>query len=161
VLILGIGGNYVLSGGLGPPAVARFESQVLGQSGVLWLIVLAGVNDVGLATDSSIVTQLTGAFQTFVTKARAASIKAYGSPILPFGGSMYDTGDHETQRQAVNTWVRTAGNFDAVVDLDAAVRDPANARNLAAAYDSGDQLHLTPAGYQKMADAVDFALFAP
>jgi lysophospholipase L1-like esterase len=125
------------------------------------LIVLLGVNDVGLATDASIVTQLTGAFQSFVTKARAANIKAYGSPILPFGGSMYDTGDHEMWRLAVNAWVRTAGNFDEVVDLDAAVRDAEDARNLSPAYDSGDQLHLNPAGYQAMADAVDLALFTP
>jgi lysophospholipase L1-like esterase len=161
VLNLGIGGNNVLTGGLGPTAVARFDSQVLGQSGVKWLIVLEGVNDIGGATGSGVVTELTNAFQQFVTKARAANVRAYGSPILPFGGSMYDTGDHETSRQAVNTWVRTAGNFDAVVDLDAAVRDAANPRNLAAAYDSGDKLHLNPAGYQKMADAVDLALFAP
>jgi lysophospholipase L1-like esterase len=96
-----------------------------------------------------------------VTKAHAANVAAYGSPILPFGGSMYDTGDHETSRQAVNAWIRMAGNFDAVVDLDAAVRDPQTPRNLAAAYDSGDQLHLNPAGYQKMADAVDLSLFTP
>jgi lysophospholipase L1-like esterase len=161
VLNLGIGGNNVLSGGLGPPAQERFDSQVLGQSGVRWLIVLAGVNDIGDSTDASVVTALTGAFQTFVTKARAANVKAYGSPILPFGGSMYDTGDHEMSRQTVNDWIRAAGNFDAVVDLDAAVRDAENPRNLTSAYDSGDMLHLTPAGYQKMADAVDLSLFMP
>jgi lysophospholipase L1-like esterase len=161
VLNLGIGGNNVLSDGLGPPAKMRFDSQVLGQSGVRWLIVLEGVNDIGAATGSGVVTELTGAFQEFVMKARAANIKAYGSPILPFGGSMFDTGDHETSRQSVNTWVRMAGNFDAVVDLDVAVRDTGNARNLATAYDSGDMLHPNPAGYQKMADAVDLALFGP
>lgn len=161
VLNLGIGGNAVVSGGLGPTATARFDSQVLGQSGVKWLIVLEGVNDLGGASGTGVVTGLTNAFQQFVTKARAASIKAYGSPILPFGGSSYDTGDHETSRQSVNTWIRTAGNFDAVIDLDAAVRDAGNPRNLAAAYDSGDKLHLNPAGYRRMADEVDFALFMP
>jgi lysophospholipase L1-like esterase len=161
VLNLGIGGNNVLSGGLGPPAQVRFDGQVLGQSGVKWLIVLSGVNDVGTATDSSVVTALTGAFQSFVTKARAVNVKAYGSPILPFGGSMYDTADHETFREAVNAWVRMPGNFDGVVDLDAAVRDAENPRNLAAAYADGDKLHLNPAGYQRMADAVDLSLFTP
>jgi lysophospholipase L1-like esterase len=161
LLNLGIGGNNVLVDGLGPPAKARFDSQVLGQSGIRWLIVLEGVNDVGLSTGPGVVAELTAAFQEFVTKAHAAGVKAYGSPILPFGGSMYDTGDHEMSRQSVNTWIRTPGSFDAVVDLDAAVRDPGNPRNLLAAYDSGDQLHLTPAGYQKMADAVDLGLFTP
>jgi len=59
----------------------------------------------------------------------------------------------------VNAWIRTSGRFDAVIDLDAAVRDPVTPANLAAAYDSSDHLHLNPAGYQKMADAIDLTLF--
>lgn len=162
VLNLGIGGGNVFApDGLGPTAKVRFDKQVLGQSGIKWMILLEGVNDVGLAADATVVTDLTAAYQEFVTKCRAASVKAYGSPILPFGGSMYDTGAKKTWRNSVNTWIRMAGNFDAVVDLDAAVRDPNATDNLAAAYDSGDKLHLNPAGYQKMADAVDLALFNP
>ena len=79
--------------------------------------------------------------------------------ITPFGGSTYDSAAHQTARTTVNNWVRAAGHFDAVIDFDAAVRDPANPNNLLAAYDSGDHLHSTPAGYQKMADAIDLTLF--
>jgi lysophospholipase L1-like esterase len=85
----------------------------------------------------------------------------YGVPILPFGGSMYDTGGHENARQTVNTWIRTSGAFDGVIDLDAAVRDPAMPTRLLATYDSGDALHLNPAGYQRMADSIPLTLFAP
>ena len=80
-------------------------------------------------------------------------------PILSFGGSFYDSEDHEAARQTVNKWIRTSGKFDAVIDMDAAVRDPANPAKLLPEYDSGDHLHLNPAGYQKMAEAIDLDLF--
>ena len=159
VLNLGIGGNTVLSGGLGPTARARFNSDVLGQSGVRYLIVLEGVNDVGYASSQSVGTNLIAAYQEFIDKAHAADILAYGVPILPFGGNGYYTPDHETIRQTVNSWVRTSGEFDACIDLDAAVRDPGNSINLLPAYDTGDHLHLNPTGYQAMANAVDLSLF--
>jgi lysophospholipase L1-like esterase len=160
VLNLGIGGNAILTGGKGPTAKARFDVQILGQSGVKWFIVLEGVNDIGNA-GSAQGSQLDSAFQEFITKAKAKGVLAYGSPILPFGGSSYSSPEHEADRQTVNDWVRAAGHFDAVIDLDAAVRDSSNAANLAAAYDSGDQLHLNPAGYAKMAEAVDLMLLTP
>jgi lysophospholipase L1-like esterase len=156
----GIGGNAVVSGGLGPTAVARFDRDVLGQTGVRWLIVLEGVNDIGGSSGPAVATSLIGAFDQFITKAHDRGILAYGVPILPFGGSTYASADHEASRAAVNDWIRTSGKFDAVIDLDAAVRDPANPTNLLPAYDSGDGLHLSPAGYQKMADSIDLGLFA-
>ena len=163
VLNQGIGGNAVVSGGLGPTAMQRFARDVLGMRGVRWVIVFEGVNDIGGSSSpgQAVATSLINAFTQFVDMAHAAGIKAYGVPITPFGGSMYDSADHQTARATVNDWIRGGGKFDAVIDLDAAVRDPANPMNLAAAYDTGDHLHLTPAGYQKMADAIDLALFAP
>jgi lysophospholipase L1-like esterase len=160
VLNEGIGGNAVVSGGLGPTAVQRFAGDVLGQSGVRWLIVLEGVNDIGAASGQAVATNLIAAFGSFVDKAHGAGITAYGVPILPFGGSSYDTPDHQTARQTVNDWIRTSGKFDAVIDLETIVRDPANPANLLPAYDSGDHLHLDPAGYQAMAGAIDLSLFA-
>lgn len=160
VLNLGIGGNSVLSGGLGPTALQRFDTDVLGQSGARWLIVLEGVNDIGGSTTAAVANQLTAAYQQFIDKARSSGLLAYGIPILPFGGSSYASAAHESARETVNTWVRTSNAFDAVIDLDAAVRDPANVANLLSMYDSGDHLHLNVAGYQKMADSVDLGLFS-
>jgi lysophospholipase L1-like esterase len=160
VLNQGIGGNAVLSGGLGPTAAQRFPRDVLGQSGARWLIVLEGVNDIGGATTPTVATNLTAAFGQFVDMAHARGMRAYGVPILPFGGSSYDSTVHQTARQTVNDWIRTSGRFDAVIDLEPVVRDPANPVNLLPAYDSGDHLHLNAVGYQAMANAVTLALLA-
>lgn len=160
VLNQGIGGNAVVSGGLGPTALLRFDGDVINQSGVRWLIVLEGVNDIGGASSQVVATNLINAYKVFVTKAHLGNLLAYGVPILPFGGSSYDSVEHETARQTVNAWIRTAGNFDAVIDLDAAVRDPNVPSKLLSVYDSGDHLHLNPAGYKKMAEAVDLTLLS-
>lgn len=161
VLNKGIGGNAVIKGGLGPPAVDRFARDVLEQAGVRWLIVLHGVNDIGEATDQSVAQDLIAAYQQLIARAHEHDIKVYGVPILPFGGSMYDSADHEAARQTVNAWIRGAGHFDAVIDLEAAVQDPASPKRLLASYDTGDHLHPNAAGYQKMADQIDLTLFAP
>ena len=161
VLNQGIGGNAVLSGGLGPTAVQRFERDVLGQSGARWLIVFEGVNDIGGSSATGAATvanNLIGAFQNFVTKAHQANQRAYGATISPLGTNYFTT-ERESARQTVNDWIRTSNVFDGVIDLDAAVRDPTNAAILLAAYDSGDGLHLNPTGYQQMADSVDLSLF--
>ena len=159
VLNQGIGGNAVLSGGLGPTALDRFDRDALGQSGVRWVIVLEGVNDIGGSTDASVATRLIQAYEGFIDRAHAADIRVYGVPILPFGGSQYASTEHEAARQTVNEWIRTSGRFDAVIDLDEAVRDEPFPSNLAAVYDSGDHLHLNPAGYRKMAESIDLGLF--
>jgi lysophospholipase L1-like esterase len=86
----------------------------------------------------------------------------YGATLTPFGGNEgYDdpAGLREGARQRVNAWIRRSGRFDAVVDFDVAARDPAQPRRLAPAYDVGDHLHLNPAGYRALADAVPAALF--
>jgi lysophospholipase L1-like esterase len=161
VLNQGIGGNAVVSGGLGSTAVQRFAGDVLGQSGVRWLIVLEGVNDIGGgASGQTVAANLIAAFGSFVDMAHARGISVFGVPILPFGGNTYDSADHQAARQMVNDWIRSSGKLDAVIDLDAVVRDPANPSSLLPAYDSGDHLHLNPAGYQAMADAIDLSLFA-
>ena len=161
VLNEGIGGNCVLSGGLGPTALSRFERDVLDQNSVNWLIVLEGVNDIGGSngTNSPVAHDLTAAFQEIIDRAHAKNIHVYGATITPLGGSFYDKPGHEAARQTVNDWIRTSGKFDAVIDFDAVVRDPAHMTNLQSAYDSGDHLHLNVAGYKKMAEAIDLKLF--
>lgn len=161
VLNQGLGGNAVLSGGNGPPAITRFERDVFEPAGVRWLIVLHGVNDIGASSSPAVAQDLIDAYQKLVTAARARNVRVYGVPILPFGGSMYDSTDHELARQTVNTWIRAAGHFDAVIDLEAPLRDPTTPTRLLAAYDSGDHLHPNPAGYHKMADTVALGLLTP
>jgi lysophospholipase L1-like esterase len=157
VLNMGIGGNGIF-GGLGPSAQKRFDRDVLNQSGVRWLIVFEGVNDIGGGTTE---VSITNALAQFVDQAHARKILAYGATITPFGQSRYYTAAHEAARQAVNNWIRISGKYDAVIDFDAAVRDPAAQANLRSTCDSGDGLHLSPAGYRAMADAINLSLLAP
>jgi lysophospholipase L1-like esterase len=157
----GIGGNAVVSGGLGPTGASRFAHDVVQQRNPRWVIVLEGVNDIGASTSQQVATNLINAYQQMINQAHQAGVRAYGVPILPFGGSTDDTAAHQTARQTVNNWIRTGGKWDAVIDLDAVVRDPANPNRLLASFDSGDHLHLTPAGYQAMANAISLSLFNP
>jgi lysophospholipase L1-like esterase len=132
----------------------------LEQRGARWVIVLEGVNDIGGSSDAGVADRLIQAYEGLIDAAHERGLLIYGVPILPFGGSSYDSPQHESARQAVNGWVRDSGRFDEVIDLDAAVADPAAPTRLSAAYDSGDGLHLNPAGYRAMADAIDLRLFA-
>ncbi|MFI6760821.1 SGNH/GDSL hydrolase family protein [Micromonospora sp. NPDC050417] len=167
VLNQAAGGNRVLNDGLGPNALARFDRDVLAQSGVRWLIVFEGVNDIGTAgateaTQRRVADDLVTAYDQLVVRAHAHGIRAYGATLLPFGGNGdYDdpAGLRERARQRVNDWIRSSGRFDEVLDFDRAVRDPGDARRLLGAYDDGDHLHLNPTGYRALADAVPLRLF--
>lgn len=158
VLNLGIGGNAVLSGGIGPTASERFDRDVLGQSGARWLIVLEGVNDIGPSGGDAMVDPLIEAYQAFIAKSRQAGMLAYGATLLPMAGSIYES--NEAARATVNQWIRSSGAFDAVLDLDAAMRDPAMPTRLLPNYDSGDGLHPSPVGHRRLGEAVDLALLS-
>jgi lysophospholipase L1-like esterase len=163
VLNAGIGGNAVVRGGIGPTALARFDRDVLRQPGARWIIVSEGVNDIGGArgadSSASVARQLIDAYRDLITRAHARGMRVYGATILPFGGSLYDSPDHEAARQTVNAWVRAGNGFDGLIDFDAAMRDPASPSRLLAAVDGGDHLHPNEAGYQRMAESIDLALF--
>ncbi len=172
VVNVGTGGNRLLRYGLGPDALARFDGDVLAQSGVRYLIVLEGVNDLGTATmhgrippaqHAALVRHIIGAYRQIILRAHAEGIRVMGGTITPFTGSTYyhPSAATEADREKINAWIRTPGHFDAVADFDAAVRDPADPHRLRPAYDSGDHLHPNPAGYRAMADAVPLAFFAP
>ncbi len=169
VLNHGIGGGRVLHDGLGPNALARFDRDVLAQSGVRYLIVFEGINDIGTfdkpgakpqAAHDALVHALTAAYAQIVTRAHAAGIEVYGATLTPFVDcSVYDPKPiSEADRVAVNAWIRAPGHFDAVLDFDATLRDPARPDRLAPAYDSGDHLHPSPAGYAAIAESVPLAL---
>jgi lysophospholipase L1-like esterase len=166
----GIGGNHLLTDGLGPNALARFDRDVLAPAGVRWLIVFEGVNDLGgLARDgevpaaqhAQIVERVIAAYQQIVARAHAHGLRVFGATITPYvGSSYYHPGPlSEADRQAVNRWIRASGNFDAVIDFDSVVRDPQHPDQLLPAYDCGDHLHPSPAGYKAMGDAIPLGLF--
>jgi lysophospholipase L1-like esterase len=162
VLNAGIGGNAVVRGGLGPTALARFERDVLSQAGVRWVIVCDGVNDIGGSRPDSVAAvalHLIDAYSEMVRRAHARGIRVYGATVMPFGGSQYSSREHDAARVAVNAWIRRSGSFDAVIDFDAATRDPAEPSRLRADVDGGDHLHPSAAGYRLMSDAIDLSLF--
>lgn len=171
VLNAGISGNRVLTDIFGPNAVARLDRDVLTQSGVSHVILLEGINDIGIPDLSPIfglppealrvvsADDIIAGMKQIIARAHARGLKIYGGTILPFETAIYFTEAGEAKRQAVNLWIRTGGAFDAVIDFDAAIRDPADPRRMLPAFDSGDNLHPNDAGYQAMADAVDLSLF--
>ena len=167
VLNQGVGGNRVLNDGLGPHALARLDRDVFDRSGVRWLFVFEGINDIGMAEATEVgqrqvAADLIAAYEQIIVRASANGIRVYGATLAPLGGnSDYDdaAGLREGARQEVNRWIRTSHRFDAVVDFDAAVRDPADPRRLRTDFDDGDHLHLNPLGYQALADAVPATLF--
>ena len=175
----GIAGNRLLSDGfgikaLGSSALARFDRDVLAVPGVTHVVVLEGANDIGfpgarlgghaLADASQIrtVEDLIGAYQQLIARAHTRGLKVAGATITPFAGvdvPGYYSDAKEAARQRVNTWIRTSGAFDAVIDFDAVLRDPAHPERMSAHYASPDHLHPSDIGYKAMADAIDPSLF--
>ena len=164
----GIGGNRLLSDGTlfqGVSALARLDRDVLSQPGVTWLIVLEGINDIGNATAGLAnappltVDDLIQAHRQIVERARAHGIVVIGGTLTPFEGANYFREEGEAIRQGLNQWIRTSGTYDAVIDFDAVVRDPANPRRIKPEFDPGDHLHPNDAGYRAMANAIDLRLF--
>jgi lysophospholipase L1-like esterase len=155
----GIGATNLI--GTGTAAQARFARDVLGQSGVKWAIIFDGVNDIGGGTTADVVQ---AAYAQLIEAGHAQGIKVYGATITPFGGySSYYSETHEAARQQVNQYIRS-GAFDGYLDFDAAVTDNGTPPKLQTAYATWaqtDGLHLSPAGYQKLADSVDLSLFVP
>ena len=165
----GIGGNHLLTDGLGPSVLARFDRDVLAPAGAKTVIVFEGVNDLGGAARDhdidpdahrTLVASLIAAYGQIIERAHDRGLRVIGATITPFVGSDYyhPNADVEADRQAVNAWIRAPGHFDAVIDFDAVVRDPAAPDRLLAAFDCGDHLHPSPAGYKAMGDAIDVRL---
>ena len=164
ILNAGIGGNRVLSEGTygaGINALARFDIDVLSQTGVTHVIVMEGINDIGNARQNPTPTaeDLIAAHKQLIARAHAKGVKVLGATLTPFWGAAYYTDVGEAKRQAVNDWIRTGKAYDGVIDFDKATRDPSDSKKLMAAYDSCDHLHPSDAGYKAMAEAIDLSLF--
>ena len=184
VLNVGIGGNRVLShnAGLGilrrdadgpappppnpnarfgPSALSRLDRDVLAQPGVTHVIVLESTNDIGMAFESETPTveEIISGHTELIERVRARGLKVYGATLAPFEGAFYFREIGEVKRQAFNEWIRTSGAYDAFIDFDAAVRDPADPSKFREDYQSGDWLHPSDIGYRAMAQAIDLTLF--
>lgn len=163
VLNLGIGGNCVLRGGLGQTALKRFDRDILSQSNVKWLIVSIGVNDIGGCRSAEAATKvaegLIDAYIQIIAKAHTQGIKVYGAPILPFGKSFYDAEYRQPAWVTVNNWIRTSGQFDAVIDFEPVMRNPEIPNSLLPNVHDGDLLHPNQLGYKLMGEAIDLKLF--
>jgi len=170
VLNLGIGGNRVLEDGLGPNAIARFDRDVLARSGVRYLVILEGVNDLGVLTRDAptspaahraLVQRMLSAYAQIVARAHDRGIKVIAGTIMPYGASGYyhPTAANEIDRAAINAWLRAPGHADAVIDFDAIMRDPKHPERLRKDLDSGDGLHPSAAGYRLMGYSVPLSLF--
>jgi lysophospholipase L1-like esterase len=161
VLNAGISGNQVLGDGAGVSALARFDRDVLVHTGVTHVIVMEGINDIGLARANPTpnADDLIAGHKQLIARARARGLKVYGATLTPFEGAAYWTAEGEAKRQALNQWIRTSGAYDAVIDFDQVTRDPTAPTKFLPAYDSGDHLHPGDAGYKAMGEAVDLKLF--
>jgi lysophospholipase L1-like esterase len=162
----GIGGNRVLAASrvFGVSAEARFARDALDQPGVRGIIVLEGINDIGFsarpARPAGVISadRIIAGYERMIAEAHARHIRIFGATLLPFQGAGYYTPQGEATREAVNTWIRTSGAFDGVIDFDKEMRDPAHPLRLNPMYDSGDHLHPDDAGYLAMANAVNLEM---
>jgi lysophospholipase L1-like esterase len=179
VLNEGISGNRVIRDGAGVSALARFDRDVLSQSGVKYIIFLEGINDIGItngpprparagappvAPDPMTAADMIWALNQLVMRAHARGIKIYGATLTGFGGAGYQSPEGEKIRLAENNWIRNGGAVDGVIDFskttkDPSVTDPSMPEKYLPAYDSGDHLHPNDTGYKAMGDSIDLKLF--
>jgi lysophospholipase L1-like esterase len=167
VLNQGISGNRLLHDKFGPNSLARYDRDALTQSGVTHIIVLEGINDIGLPgafgmpAEEVSADEIIGGLHQLIERAHEKKLMIFGGTLTPFEGTTfpgYYTPAGELKRQAVNTWIRAKAEFDAVIDFDQAVRDPSHPTRLLPAYDCGDHLHPNDAGYKAMADSINLKL---
>ena len=161
VLNMGIGGNCVLGGGLGPAAVNRYQRDLFGQEGVKWIILFEAVNDLGYARNGEQTAQrIIDVYKQIVREAHQKGIRVFGATITPFKGNNYYSDHHEKGRQRLNEWIRTTKMLDGVIDFDQAVSNPQDREAMQRQFlFENDWLHLNAQGYETMGNCIDLNLF--
>jgi lysophospholipase L1-like esterase len=164
----GIGGGRLLHDGHGDSGLRRFDRDVLAQPGVTHVVILLGVNDLrnsqGRADEVVTAGDLIGGLHQLAVRAHAAGLTAFAGTVLTWENETFNGGHYtpegEVKRQALNAWIRDNDAFDAVIDFEAALRDPGHPTRMLPRWDSGDHLHPNDLGYRHMADSIDLALFS-
>src|SRR5690348_2034124 len=167
VMNQGLGGNRILHDIRGDSGLRRFDRDVLAQPGVTHVIVLLGTNDLrnrwAKPEEEVTAAQMIAGLKQMALRAQTRGIKIFGGTLMPFENETFLVGAwtpaREAVRQSVNAWIRNGGAFDAVVDFDEGVRDPEHPTRMLPMYDCGDHLHPSDAGYNRMGDIIDLALF--
>ncbi len=161
VLNMGLGGNCILQGGLGPTGKSRYPRDLFQQEGVKYIILFEGVNDLGGRGDAiAKANQIQEVYKQIIAEAHERGIKVYGAPVMQFKGNNYYSENHEAGRQQLNQWIRTSGYFDGVIDFDAAMGNPDDPAQLNPKYlFENDYLHPNAEGYVQMGDCIDLKLF--
>lgn len=161
VLNMGIGGNCVLGGGLGPAAVNRYKRDLLGQEGVKWIIIFEAVNDLGYTGNGVQTAQrIIEVYKQIIREAHQKGIYVFGGTVTPFKNSSYYSADHEKGRSTINNWIRTTKMLDGVIDFDQAVRNPNDPEAMQQQFlFENDWLHLNAQGYETMGGCIDLNLF--
>jgi lysophospholipase L1-like esterase len=163
----GIGGNRILHDMRGDSGLRRFDRDVLAQTGITHAIVFLGINDIrnrnGKSEEIVTAAEMIAGLKQLALRARTRGIKIFGATLLTFEDETFFPGAYtpegEAKRQSVNAWIRTGGAFDAVIDFEAALRDPDHPTRMLPIYDCGDHLHPSDAGYRHLGDIIDLALF--
>ncbi len=164
VVNAGISGNRLLRYGAGPNALARLDRDVLSVPGVKAIILLEGINDIGRGfspagnTEPVTLEALQAADRQIVARAHEHGIRVIGATLTPYQGAFYASPAGESVREALNSWIKSGGAFDGVIDFAPAVADSTDPLTFASQYNDRDHLHPNDAGYKAMADTVDLSL---
>ena len=163
---MGISGNRIRRDLIGTSGLARFDRDVLSRSGVEWIILLEGINDITFSalprapdSERTSAAGIIEALSIYVDRAHAHGLKVMGATLTPMEGLWLFNPRTEAMRQSVNDWIRTSGKFDAIVDFDAVIRDPQRPERLRPDFDSGDHIHPNDAGNSAMAESIDVSVF--
>ena len=161
----GISGNQIVRDGAGVSALARLDRDILSEPGVRWIVLLEGINDINLhgqvtGPNALVAEDLIKGDRQIIARAHMHNIKVVGATLTPEEGVWLSGPVGEATRLKLNQWIRTSGEFDAVVDFDAAVRDKDHPARIREDFNPGDHIHPNDAGNAAMADAFDLVVFA-
>jgi len=176
VVNAGIAGNRILSDGAGESALTRFDRDILAVPGVTHVIVFEGINDIGFALGrmqgrmadyalgmplGKVSTEaIIAGYEQLIARAHSRGLLIFGATITPYNGAQqYFSSEGEEIRTAVNKWILESGDFDAVFDFDAVLRDPVQPSRIAEEFSSGDFIHGNDVGYRRIADSINLEIF--